>query len=465
MISIVILALFSFAFLGTEYIFDNTMAYFTTSGGVVMAQNYILGASVIGFVLYPFVRKWIDFTKKGCAYAVLAFVALCMYFLYAYPSYELLLLFGLICYVIFGMLGSHAYDLAARSWDRGIHIARNVGIAYALGVGIQFVNNNIVVNIPAQLVITVCAVASIVFLINRGERKLQGGFDTEHGGDLSGRVQLFIRTPEKAGVLLIVIVALMACLFSAQDTEMTLIHADGAYDIGQLPRILLSVSGLAAGVLFDAGKRKYMYLSMSCIALLSVIGIVVMQFGGPFLVGLIAFYLSGGFYVVFFSTSFIDLSYECRMPALWAGLGRAVNNVCAIAISAASVFLQQRQSGMVIMIVSMVLLAGITVCTYFFMTKMVNSVTEENSSIVLRSETADNTSGEKFLVFCNTYSFTERERDVMRALLQNDKKMQDIAAMLYLSRTALYNHIAKINEKTQTNNRISLLQFYHQWER
>ena len=50
---ILALALFSFTFLGTEYMFDNMMAYVTDSPGVVMAQSYILGISVIGFLLFP----------------------------------------------------------------------------------------------------------------------------------------------------------------------------------------------------------------------------------------------------------------------------------------------------------------------------------------------------------------------------------------------------------------------------
>ena len=50
---IVALALFNFIFLGTEYLFDNMMSLVTAPSDVIAAQGYILGASVIGFVLYP----------------------------------------------------------------------------------------------------------------------------------------------------------------------------------------------------------------------------------------------------------------------------------------------------------------------------------------------------------------------------------------------------------------------------
>ena len=47
------LALFNFIFLATEYLFDNMMALVTSPSDVIAAQGYILGASVIGFVVYP----------------------------------------------------------------------------------------------------------------------------------------------------------------------------------------------------------------------------------------------------------------------------------------------------------------------------------------------------------------------------------------------------------------------------
>lgn len=47
--NIISLALFYFIFLCSEYMFDNRMAVFTDSNGVVMAQSFILGSSVPGF--------------------------------------------------------------------------------------------------------------------------------------------------------------------------------------------------------------------------------------------------------------------------------------------------------------------------------------------------------------------------------------------------------------------------------
>ena len=50
--SILMLGIFYFVFLGAEYYFDNMMAFVTDADGVVLAQSYILGSSVLGFLLY-----------------------------------------------------------------------------------------------------------------------------------------------------------------------------------------------------------------------------------------------------------------------------------------------------------------------------------------------------------------------------------------------------------------------------
>ena len=54
--------------------------------------------------------------------------------------------------------------------------------------------------------------------------------------------------------------------------------------------------------------------------------------------------------------------------------------------------------------------------------------------------------------FVKQYSLTSREQDVLQALLESDDSVQNIAASLYISRAALYRHIASINEKTHTKS-------------
>lgn len=132
---------------------------------------------------------------------------------------------------------------------------------------------------------------------------------------------------------MILLVALMTCIFSTLDNAVTLVHAGGATDIGQWPRILLALSGLAAGFIFDIKNRKYMGIVMYCIMVLSTICVAILKFAGPFMAGLIVFYLSAGFFAVFFTSGFMEISSHMRIPELWAGMGRAVNNIAAAVIA------------------------------------------------------------------------------------------------------------------------------------
>ena len=61
---IILISLFNFLFLGSEYLFDNMIAKVTNPSKVVIAQSYVLGASVVGFVLYPMIKKILD-NKTG----------------------------------------------------------------------------------------------------------------------------------------------------------------------------------------------------------------------------------------------------------------------------------------------------------------------------------------------------------------------------------------------------------------
>ena len=132
---------------------------------------------------------------------------------------------------------------------------------------------------------------------------------------------------------------LLTCIFSTLDAAVTLVHAAGAADVGQWPRLLLAGSGLLAGVLFDGWEHRVGNMLMYCVTILSVLCIVILDNGGAFWLGLAVFYLSAGFFVVFFTASFMRLSKYEKCPQLWAGLGRAVNNLCAFWMGPMSVAL------------------------------------------------------------------------------------------------------------------------------
>ena len=170
------------------------------------------------------------------------------------------------------------------------YLARTVGISYAMGILLQFVNNNLVRSEIAETVILSVFLLLLIWLLMKNdsaycrqdEQNTQGSTEEKVKED-TGK----IKKGDIVSLLMILLVALMTCMFSTLDNAVTLVHAGGATDIGQWPRILLALSGLAAGFIFDIKNRKYMGIVMYCIMVLSTICVAILKFAGPFMAGLI----------------------------------------------------------------------------------------------------------------------------------------------------------------------------------
>ena len=471
---IAVLAIFNYIFLGSEYLFDNMIRYATDSAGVVRAQNYVLGISVIGFLLFPCINRYFNQKMREIGLYLLPIAGIiCIFVIQEHLSYRSMLLSGFLLYILYGIIGSAVHYYAAVSLSAEKGLAKTVGFGYAFGLLLQFISNNLIHNSTIESVTLSAFLAGMVLLVRRLRLECsRGKAETENFGieadnaDIQVEVQAkrrSLRHPMLAAMLLISIVVLMTCIFSSLDNAVTLVHAGGSVDIGQWPRLLLAVSGLLAGVLFDMNEHRFMQIMMYCVTLLSTMCVVIIVWGGPFMAGLVVFYLSAGFFVVYFTTSFMDLSYYMKVPELWAGLGRATNNICAGITGALSLMLIETGDGMRISIIALILFAVISVLVYLYMVQFRMDMQEENMAKMLEKE-REKFLEDKFQAFVETYALTNREQDVLRLLLSSDESVQVIAEQLYISRVALYRYMASLNEKTETKSRIGLLQFYYSWK-
>lgn len=456
--AIVLIALFNFIFLGTEYMFDNMMAYVTDSKGVVLAQNYVLGISVVGFLLFPVVSRLTnESTQRIITLVSTISSVVCIFVIQQHESYGTIMGFGLLLFILLGMTGSQVHFIASRVIGNSRHLAKMMGIAYAMGILFQFINNNCVKSDMVQSIVLSVSLMCCFFLTTKLNEDIT--FQKEECTmENTGKIgKLILKNPIVAGSALAISVVLMTCIFSTLDSAVTLVHATGSVDIGQWPRLLLALSGLIAGVLYDLKGRRYMNIMMYCVTLLSTICVVILQMGGPFLAGLVVFYLSAGFFVVFFTVGFMDLSYYMKVPELWAGFGRATNNICAVITGNMSVILLSRENGMAIIITALVLFALISVSTFVYSNQFVNEKFETD----IKNITDDD---KMFEAFSEAFLLTDREQEVLKILLISDENVQDIAGELAISRAALYRHIGNLNEKTNTKSRIGLIQFYYGWK-
>lgn len=478
--SVILLALFYFLFLGSEYLFDNSIIYHTDSHGVVIAQSYILGISTLGFLFYP-VFKYLTVKKAaGLRYLGIFFCFLvgtvCYFLINRHPGYALTLTAGCVLFFLLGILGSSIHYLCSLLLIQDSLLPAVVGFGYAFGILLQFINNNFVSNTAISALILSLSLVLLLFLLTR--IRLKHTVRT----DAPLKTRILTLHPLRTGLLLAGIIALMTCIFSTLDSEMTLLHASGELNLGSLPRLLLALSGICAGILFSKIRERYQNLFMFCVMLFSTICVVLLQVDGSILISCIIFYLSAGIFAVYFTVSFMNLSYHTRIPSLWAGLGRAVNNLCAVCISRLTMMLVSSGNPAVIYTVTLVIfvITGIALFVYTiqadtyvapadlqysqcFSSGIMDSRTKPAASTTpAPSSTSDREL--HFRQFSDHFALTDREKEVLKILLTSDENMQELADQLYISRTMLYRHVASLNEKTSTKSRISLIQFYYSWD-
>ncbi len=455
--AMLLLGMFTFLFLGSEYLYVNRIALTEGEEKTVIVQNYALGVSAIGFFLYPLFRRFFKGRAQVVGLSVIALAAaVCDLLVQKNVSDWFTLYSGMVLFLLLGLLGSAIHYLFFKLTEDRDHLARMVGISYAFGILLQFLNNNFVQADTAEAMLLSLSSLAALALLLRAERLCDRETAEAEEPPLSVKKESGKENRKRAaaGGLLALLAILMACIFSTLDNAVTMYHVTGT-DIGQWPRLLLAVSGVAAGFLFDIRNRKFMTIMMYCVLLMSVICVVVLKMGGSFLIGLIVFYLSSGFFFVFFTTSFLDYACHTQLPALWAGMGRAMNNVSAALLTNASIALLVSDSnGMSAIILALVLFVAISVVLSLYTAWM------PAASDVSKDIPANPDPQEAFRTLSELFSLTPREIEVFDKLVHSEESIQEIADGLYLSRRTCQRYIAAIYEKAGVKSRMGLYRLY-----
>ena len=528
--AISMLAVFTFLFLSTEYFYVNQIAQNASSARTVNVQNYALGISAVGFCLYPLLFRFFRDRLHSAVFFTLTMLAIVCFVILGSPVPPgLLTAVGMLLFLVLGILGSAVhYHFLCEISDKK-YFARMVGISYGFAILLQFLNNSLISSALAEQLLLCAALLFIVFFLFRFQHREASRSsqmsDTAnsspqvsdvtnpcpHMSDASACAasdstdsQHKLPAPSASGalpqlVLLIFLVIFMTCIFSTLDNTVTLGHADGTMDIGQWPRVLLACSGLAAGFLFDLHNRRFMNLIMYCIMMLSTLSVAILQLGGSFLIGLIVFYLSSGFFVIFFTTSFLALSEDTRCPRLWAGMGRAVNNAGAALVSNLSLSLIASNSSITLIITALVLFATVSILIAAYsmlntpgvqtetggtMTHKMQAACEANASHNTKAALGNDSSAstasdissdpdypqntpiaDPFSTFSTAFSLTDREQSVFDQLVNTEKSIQEIADSLFISRRTCQRYITSIYEKVGAKSRMGLYQSYIEWQR
>lgn len=309
---IICLALFFFTFLACEYLFDVRMAEFVPSSEVVIYESIVVGASVIGFFVRPFLYYRLPQTIDATSDITGVLLVSALLLMITAVRFEVVIVGGLVACCALGYCGSTAHANLARRFAQTPCLARAAALSYAMGVLVQVINHMVMpVGIPQQAVLVICAIAQVALLHGARRAKLRDESDPNFEPSVAGLSVDALEygakwhdDPEakaafrRAIVRLTVATAYLSGVFAALNAGLTTLHAFGAVDLGDWPCLLLVASSLVAGALFDLRGRSYMNIGMTCAAIMSTLSFFVLIIdgnGGNELAATIIFYLGSGF--------------------------------------------------------------------------------------------------------------------------------------------------------------------------
>ena len=455
--AVLLMGIFTFLFLGIEYLYVNVVSGILPEETTVKAQNYALGASAIGFVIYPVCRRICKGMYQTAGWIVNGIIiAAGLIGVKQGNSAGMVLTLGFVLFLFLGIMGSAVFYFALCLLKNDRYLARIAGVGYMTGILLQVLKNTLNQSEVAEIILFILFLTGLeILLIRTGKQMDEGENENTAGNGLEAKAAKREgtgknKTSTAAVLLLIVLIVLLTCIFSTLDNAVTLVHATGAVDIGQAPRFILAFSGLLAGFLFDIGNRKFMNMVMYCVTLLSTLCVAALKFSEPFLMGLIIFYMSAGFFAVFFTTAFMEISRYTHLPELWAGMGRAVNNLTAAVITGGSLNLISSEPNIQMLVITILLfvLASVVTTAYTYEKKRLMEIPEPDEKKRIRQ-------------IAERFSFTERETETFFCLVSTEDSVQQIADDLCVSKRTLERYISSIYEKTGVKSRVALIGIYN----
>lgn len=224
-ISTILLSFYILIFLGTEYLFDNIVATIANSRSVVLAQGYVLGASVIGFIIYPIVMEIKNISKQVIV-VISGFSVTLFYSINTIEKYTPLIIVAGCLFIIFGCIGSNIYFQVTKMLGHSKDLAKVVGISYGIGLMLQFISNNIISNPKIELMLIAVYMMLTCYIIVKVENGIfyKNEAEPKESIDISNEkddyricIQNKVRKKDERSTgliaLLIVVVILMSCVF------------------------------------------------------------------------------------------------------------------------------------------------------------------------------------------------------------------------------------------------------------
>ena len=528
------LALFFFVFLESTLFFQANLAQ-PEGYGPFLSQFPIQGASTLGLLAFPLKNRLVREKGRLVFIGVVTVLGVASLVGVVFASSPLVIACtGAVGFFLIGLAGATVYWATCVRSRSIARFATLIGGSHALGVLAQiplpeFTSNHLVEAVVLSAgIIALGAINARIWpprsaLADFSAQREQRGGNHLVSSKFAGW-RLDHMTPRTAVIVIFALVLLFSVLFNTLYTFIDIGSPWTSQYTNVTPRILMAVGGFAGGVLFDLHRARYLGIVMFWMMLLSVGAMLGVEAGGPYVIGEVVYFLGTGVFMTFYTTVFILIAQFLRAPDLWCSMGRALNNVTAIAIGAPALLVIDLTSPVAVIVLLIPLIIGIN--ALLFAAGMLdlhprprgdevagyaaqqagvpssadnitpgqaavgehtpavgNATPGPGSSDISTQRAADGlpetmeypTPGaapsaddaaidpEAHLAdFAGRFSLTPREIEVLATVTADERPLKHVAADMGISLRVLQRHLTSLYQKTGTQSRVGLTKLF--WE-
>lgn len=528
------LALFFFVFLESTLFLQANLAQ-PEGHGPFLSQLPIQGASALGLLAFPLKNRLVSEKGRPVFMGAVTVLGVACLVGVAFASSPLTIACtGAVGFFLIGLAGATAYWATCARSRSIARFATLIGGSHALGVLAQiplleFTSNHLIeAAVLSAGIIALGAINAHIWpprsaLADFSAQREQRGGNHLECSEFAGW-RLDHMTPRTAVIVIFALVLLCSVLFN---TLYTFIDIDSPWTsqyTNVTPRILMAIGGFAGGVLFDMHRARYLGIVMFWMMLLSVGAMLGVEAGGPYVIGEVVYFLGTGVFMTFYTTVFIWIAQFLRAPDLWCSMGRALNNVTAIAIGAPALLVIDLTSPVAVVVLLIPLIIGIN--ALLFVAGMLDlhprprgdeaagcvgqqagvpgsagNFTPGQAEVSEHAPAADNATPDPdgsnasaqraanglpetterpapstapsaddaaidpethLADFAGRFSLTPRETEVLAAVTADERPLKRVAADMGISLRVLQRHLTSLYQKTGTQSRVGLTKLF--WE-
>ncbi len=363
------LALFFFVFLESTLFFQTNLAQHGGHGSF-LSQLPIQGASTLGLLAFPLKNRLVGEKGRPVFMGAVTVLGVACLVGVAFASSPLVIACtGAGGFFLIGLAGATAYWATCVRSRNIARFATLIGGSHALGVLAQiplfkFTSNHLIEAVVLSAGIIALGAINARIWPPRSALADFSALREQRGGNhlVSSKFagwRLDHMAPRTAVIVIFALVLLFSVLFN---TLYTFIDIDSPWTsqyTNVTPRVLMAVGGFAGGVLFDLHRARYLGIVMFWMMLLSVGAMLGAEAGGPYVIGEVVYFLGSGVFTTFYTAVFIWIAQFLRAPDLWCSMGRALNNVTAIAIGAPALLVIDLTNPVAVVVLLIPLIIGI----------------------------------------------------------------------------------------------------------